>query len=71
MLVGAGKQERIAALLALPAGKDIRGNLSVGVTDVWGVVYVKDWGRDIKRLSRRANARHGYKLNRAALPRVA
>jgi hypothetical protein len=68
MLVGTGKQECVAAFLALPAGKDIRGNLGVSVADVGGVVYVKNGCRDIKRLSRWAHARHGYKLNRARLP---
>jgi hypothetical protein len=52
----------------LPAGKDIRGNFGVSVADVGGVVYVKNGCRDIKRLSRWAHARHGYKLNRARLP---
>jgi hypothetical protein len=67
VLVGPGEQECAAAFLTLPAGKDVRGNFCVSVADVGGVVYVKNGRRDIKRLSRWAHARHGYKLNRAGL----
>jgi hypothetical protein len=65
VLVSSGQKEGFASFLALPSSENIRGHLCVGVADVWGVIDVKDWRRDIKRLSRWANAGHENKLNRA------
>lgn len=50
VLICSSKQKSAVALLALPAGQDIRGNLGVGVSDVRGVIDVKNRRRDIKRL---------------------